>query len=51
MSCSIIIPTYNRKKFSRLISQNIRIQTYPNILEVIVADDGDESQRLEIKVP
>jgi len=51
MSCSIIIPTYNRKKFSRLISQNIRIQTYPNILEVIVADDGDESQRLELDVP
>ena len=51
MSCSIIIPTYNRKKFSRLISQNIRIQTYPHILEVIVADDGDESQRLELDVP
>ena len=51
MSCSIIIPTYNRKKFSRLISQNIRIQTYPNILEVIVADDGEESERLQLDVP
>ena len=51
MSCSIIIPTYNRKKFERLISFNISSQTYPNILEIIVGDDGEDTQRLYLKVP
>lgn len=51
MSCSIIIPTYNRKKFERLIEFNIRSQTYKNILEVIVGDDGLDSQRLDLKIP
>jgi glycosyltransferase involved in cell wall biosynthesis len=51
MSCSIIIPTYNRKKFEKLIQYNIISQTYLNILEVIIADDGDESQHLELKIP
>ena len=50
MSVSIIIPTYNRKKFERLIEYNINCQTYENIIEVVVADDGDESQRLELNV-
>ena len=51
MSCSIIIPTYNRKKFEKLIEFNISSQTYPNILEVIVGDDGQDTQRLDIQVP
>jgi glycosyltransferase involved in cell wall biosynthesis len=51
MSCSIIIPTYNRKKFEKLIEFNIQSQTYPNIVEVIVGDDGLDSQRLDLKVP
>jgi glycosyltransferase involved in cell wall biosynthesis len=51
MSCSIIVPTFNRKKFEKLISLNITSQTYPNILEVVVADDGEESQRLNLQVP
>lgn len=50
-TCSIIIPTYNRKKFEKLIEYNIKCQTYPYILEVIIADDGDESQKLNIDVP
>ena len=50
-TCSIIIPTYNRKKFEKLIEYNIKCQTYPHILEVIVADDGEESQKLELDVP
>ena len=50
-TCDILIPTYNRKKFEKLISNNIRQQIYPNIREVIVLDDGCESQRLELDVP
>ena len=49
MSVSIIIPTWNRKKFEKLISYNINIQTYHQILEVVIADDGtDEPLNLEI---
>lgn len=51
MSCSIIIPTYNRKKFEKLISFNIASQTYLHILEVIVGDDGTENQRLHLEIP
>ena len=51
MSCSIVIPTDNRKKFEKLISFNIQSQTYANILEVIVADDGLEEQKLELTIP
>jgi glycosyltransferase involved in cell wall biosynthesis len=50
MSVSIIIPTYNRKKFERLIEYNINCQDYSNILEVVIADDGDEDQNLELKI-
>ena len=49
-TCSIIIPTYNRKKFEKLIEYNILCQTYPNILEIVIADDGDEDM-LELNVP
>lgn len=52
MSCSIIIPTYNRKRFEELITHNILCQDYYNILEVIVLDDGDdEPLNLPIKIP
>ena len=51
MSCSIIIPTYNRKKFEKLISYNIRCQDYPNIVEVIIGDDGDEQLELDVPYP
>ena len=51
MSVSVLIPTYNRRKFSELISLNIRKQTYPFIKEIIVADDGDNSERLVLDVP
>ena len=49
-TCSSIIPTYNRKKFEKLIEYNILCQTYPNILEIVIADDGDEDM-LELNVP
>jgi glycosyltransferase involved in cell wall biosynthesis len=42
MSCSIIIPTYNRKKFEKLILHNIKSQNYYNIVEIIVLDDGTD---------
>jgi glycosyltransferase involved in cell wall biosynthesis len=42
MSVSICIPTWNRKKFEKLIEYNINCQTYSQIKEVIVADDGDD---------
>ena len=51
MDCSIIIPTYNRKKFSDLISHNIITQDYPLIKEIIIADDGDDAERLVLNVP
>ena len=42
MSVTICIPTYNRKKFEKLIEHNINTQTYYNIQEVIILDDGDD---------
>ena len=39
---SVVIPTFNRQKFSKLIVENINSQTYPSIKEVLVGDDGDE---------
>jgi glycosyltransferase involved in cell wall biosynthesis len=51
-SVSIVIPYYNRKKFEKLIEYNICCQTYPNIKEVIIADDSDEpNQELKLKIP
>jgi glycosyltransferase involved in cell wall biosynthesis len=41
MSVSIVIPTYNRKLFERLIEYNINSQDYFNIIEIIVLDDSD----------
>lgn len=38
---TILIPTYNRSKFSKLIIHNINSQTYPYIEKVIIADDGE----------
>ena len=51
MSCSIVIPTYNRKKFEKLMEFNIKSQTYKNIIEVVIGDDGLDSQRLELNIP
>jgi len=42
MSVSLCIPTYNRKKFEKLIEHNINTQTYYNITEIIILDDGDD---------
>jgi glycosyltransferase involved in cell wall biosynthesis len=50
-TCSIIIPTYNRKKFEKLIEYNITCQTYKNIIEVVIGDDGDEPLELNIPYP
>lgn len=49
--CSIVIPTFNRKKFEKLIEYNIKCQTYPNIIEVVIGDDGDDDQMLELDIP
>ena len=51
MYASIIIPTFNRSKFSELISLNINQQDYPLIKEIIIADDGDDNERLVLDVP
>ena len=49
---TILIPTYNRAKFSRLITHNINIQNYPSISQVIIYDDGAEKCDLsECKYP
>ena len=50
-SVDIVIPTYNRKKFSDLISHNINIQTYPYINKILIGDDGDEELQLNVKYP
>ena len=47
-SVDILIPTYNRKKFEKLISHNISIQTYPLIKNVIIADDSNDNLHLDI---
>ena len=45
----ILIPTYKRKKFERLISHNISIQTYPLIQNIIIADDSNDNLNLDVK--
>jgi len=49
MSVSIVIPTYNRKRFERLIEYNINSQDYFNIIEIIVLDDSDVDRPLCIR--
>lgn len=50
-SVSIVIPYYNRKKFEKLIEYNINCQTYPNIKEVVIADDSTEpNQAISLNV-
>ena len=51
MDVSILVPTFNRKSFSKLISLNINTQSYPFIKEIIIADDGEDSERLVLDVP
>ena len=50
MSVSILIPTYNRSKFSSLISFNIQSQSYPLIKEIIIADDGQNKLTLDTSI-
>lgn len=45
----ILIPTYKRKKFEKLISHNISIQTYPLINNIIIADDSNDNLNLDVK--
>ena len=40
---TILIPTYNRNRFSLLCAYNINHQDYSGIKEVIVMDDGKET--------
>jgi len=47
-SVDILIPTYNRKKFSKQIIDNINRQDYPFINRVIIADDCDDDERLDV---
>lgn len=50
-SVSIIIPTYNRKRFERLIEYNVLCQTYKNILEVVIGDDSEDNLKLNLPFP
>ena len=49
-SVSIVIPTYNRKKFEKLIEYNINIQDYPFIEGVYIADDSDKDEALHLNI-
>jgi hypothetical protein len=41
---SVLIPTYNRRKFLPLLIQNLRHMDYPkDLIEVCISDDGAES--------
>jgi glycosyltransferase involved in cell wall biosynthesis len=41
---SVLIPTYNRRKFLPLIFQNLRQMDYPkDLIELCISDDGAES--------
>lgn len=46
-SVSIVIPTYNRKKFEKLIEYNINIQDYTNIKEIIIIDDSENIKTIK----
>jgi glycosyltransferase involved in cell wall biosynthesis len=49
MSVSIVTPTFNRKRFERLLEYNINSQTYYNIKEIIILDDSDIDRPLCIR--
>ena len=49
MSVSIIVPTYNRRRFETLLEYNINSQTYYNIKEIIILDDSDIDRPLCIR--
>jgi len=40
---SILLPTYNRRKFLPFIIRNLKVQDYPHKnLQLVICDDGDE---------
>ena len=40
---TILIPSFNRRKFLPLIIKNLKTQDYPhNLLNIIIDDDGDD---------
>ena len=40
---SILLPTYNRRKFLPFIIRNLKVQDYPHKnLQLVIYDDGDE---------
>ena len=49
MSVSIIVPTFNRRRFETLLEHNINSQTYYNIKEIIILDDSDKDRPLCIR--
>lgn len=49
-SVSILIPTYNRKRFEKLIEYNINCQSYTNIEGIYIADDSDVDEPLHLNV-
>jgi len=42
---SILTPTHNRRVFFKQYLRNIKRQDYPGPLEILIADDGDDSIR------
>ena len=50
MSVSIIVPTFNRRRFETLLEHNINSQTYYNIREIINLDEVFHGVATEMEV-
>ena len=48
LSVSVVIPTYNRERYIRESIESVLEQSYKNIVEIIVVDDGSNDNTKNI---